>query len=618
MATNYIEAAIRGARRSPTPKDALEMEMMLPDYGFGPMTQVTKSGRPNPELSQGRGTLGERTGRALLEYGPLPAKFAVEVAKQPVRAGEAVGEAAFDPTLANVTNAGVQTGLAIFQPAKALMALGGGYGVAAARDIGADKALVSTANASDDPLDPSSRKRLEYLQGRQKKNGSLSRAEREEQNSYLKIIQSASTAKAEAAAKAGEAAAIERAKTEAAKEASSQAEYDAAVKRAESARAKELEKDIRFSETEVGKVWNTTGGFGPAIAGAGMGAISRVATGGGNAVKNYLIPAGVGGVTGAAANNIPLAFNAFGTEPDNPERRAYEAYARELPPGHPRKVEWQEYASRLPIDNPVRKAAADELYDPVKAAERIAFGAIEGVAGGIAGADIARIPGRLSEGLAAMPGRVVASNRRSMADADRVMIDMMSKPSTKSGSVRSKAATSKSERTPEAKSETISRPSTPQQSTALERRQQSELEPILSPMLRAGQPQAKPLPQATSGQPSSGVSSSAKAREIPLSKTDKDKISNAVYQKLGRDGSLDGLTYQDLGIKLSGKSATPDNVSAYIQQLVSVSDDLAKAGVPPGARQAELLKRIRASKLALPATVVAAGSINYLEDARNR
>ena len=47
------------------------------------------------------------------------------ILQSPVRAGEALGEALHDPTLSNVTNAGVQTAIALGRPAAALAALGG-------------------------------------------------------------------------------------------------------------------------------------------------------------------------------------------------------------------------------------------------------------------------------------------------------------------------------------------------------------------------------------------------------------------------------------------------------------------------------------------------------------
>ena len=41
----------------------------------------------------------------------------------------------------------------------------------------------------------------------------------------------------------------------------------------------------------------------------------------------------------------------------------YEAYARELPPSHPRRQEFADYARSLPEANPVRAAASEEFYD---------------------------------------------------------------------------------------------------------------------------------------------------------------------------------------------------------------------------------------------------------------
>lgn len=83
-----------------------------------------------------------------------------------------------------------------------------------------------------------------------------------------------------------------------------------------------------------------------------------------------------------------------------------------------------------------------------------------------------------------------------------------------------------------------------------------------------------------------------------------------------RDGSLEGLNARTLGIELKGKGATPRNVEAYIQQLVGLSDDLTGAGIPAGLRQAELLKRIRASRLGVPmAGVVGAAALDPFDEA---
>lgn len=326
-------------------------------------------------------------------------------------------EFANDPTLANATRFGVDASMAAFAPRAAAGIFAGGLGVGAAQDVG--MGFTSSANADDgaDPLTPPQRKRFDRLQKDMARYGSLSRAAREEYNSYLDIQKSAQTAKANAdaaertARAQAEAAANQKrmeleAQTQAEKDAVSLQEYDRGIRRAEGARDTELAKDRRFSETEMGKVWERTGGWGPAIVGGAAGMLTRAASGGGSALKNYALPMGSGALAGGISNNLPLAYNAFNTEPDNPQKRAFEAYGRELPPGHPRKEEWTNYARDLETENPVRKAASKELYDPVKLAERLVMGGLEGAAGGQAGSEIVRLPGRALDTIPAIPGRV--------------------------------------------------------------------------------------------------------------------------------------------------------------------------------------------------------------------
>ena len=74
--------------------DAVARGPRVPDYGLGPMTPATQAGRPNAELRQGPPTTGERAVNALLDYGPMPAKLAVEATGVPslVRGGANIGE----------------------------------------------------------------------------------------------------------------------------------------------------------------------------------------------------------------------------------------------------------------------------------------------------------------------------------------------------------------------------------------------------------------------------------------------------------------------------------------------------------------------------------------------
>ena len=122
-----------------------------------PAASLSEAGRYAPVRS-----IGERAANAALDYGPLPAKIASHVALQPIRAGEALGDAMIDPSLANITNAGVQGAMALFKPSMALKALGAGYGIAAAKDAGLSP--FGPASAAEDGLTDPLRKRLEVLQ----------------------------------------------------------------------------------------------------------------------------------------------------------------------------------------------------------------------------------------------------------------------------------------------------------------------------------------------------------------------------------------------------------------------------------------------------------------------
>jgi Skp family chaperone for outer membrane proteins len=170
------------------------------------------------------------------------------------------------------------------------------------------------------------------------------------------------------------------------------AEYERQVKLAEHARDTELSRERRFSDTTVGKTMDAMGGLAPVAAGLAAGAISRGATGPGGIVKNYLLPGALGAAGGFTAANAPLAYDAFYTDADNPEKAAYQAYGRELPPTHPRKQEFLDYAGSLSSKNPVREQAGKEFLDDMP--KRALMSGIEGLGGGLVGADAVRLMGR--------------------------------------------------------------------------------------------------------------------------------------------------------------------------------------------------------------------------------
>jgi hypothetical protein len=359
-------------------QNELYMQMLLAANGRGPRHRplLDLNQPPSQEAQAGlmSGSLQNYT-PTWGDYGQAAEGIARDVATD---APNAMYEAAEDPSLANVTNAGVRTALTMGKFGTGGLFALGGLGVAGARDAGL---FGSEAVADDgsDPLEPSQRRRLTELQAKKK----LSRAEREEQGTYLQTLQAATTRKAEAEAKKQELG--DKAK---------QDEFDRSVTNAEAVRDQELSRVRRFSGTEVGKVFEKMGGFAPFAAGAGAGALTRAAAGPATSLLGKMAPSLSGATAGVTALNVPLAYNAFMTEPDNPEKAAYGAYARELPPEHPRKQEWANYASGLPSQNPVREAAADELYDPAKIAERGLFGVLEGGLGGFAGGEVVNLLGR--------------------------------------------------------------------------------------------------------------------------------------------------------------------------------------------------------------------------------
>jgi hypothetical protein len=319
------------------------------------------------------------SGVETLDAVPDSAPLLRAVALQPVAAGEAVGEALADPTLANVTNAGYQTAITFGRPLAALGIGGAGYLEAARRDAGLTIAPSAEAAAKDkktqrvyEGLNADQSARLDELRAKIEAR-TASRAERQEFEGLNSIVTD-----------------LQRQRN-----AASAQEIDRQVQAAEAAKAREMARDRRFSETDVGRIYEKTGGLAPMAFGAATGALSRLATGGrSNLAYNYALPGAAGSAAGLTAANLPLMYNSVFTESVNPEKAAYLAYARELPDGHPRKRAALEYAASLPDENPVRVNAAREFYDPVKLGERAIMGGVEGLLGGLLGADVVRIAGR--------------------------------------------------------------------------------------------------------------------------------------------------------------------------------------------------------------------------------
>jgi hypothetical protein len=277
------------------------------------------------------------------------------------------------------------------------------YPAASAAIMGGAGLLTSASDAGAPKLTKSQRRQMEMERMRLEAEGQAAAQRMQAETEALKA-RGANDAEI----------AVQRQKQEA-----ELAEYEAAVKRAEMARDNELGRERRFSDTWVGKGMDAMGGLAPAVAGMAVGAASRMATGGGSVAKNYLLPGALGATGGITAANVPLAYNSLYTDPDNPEKAAYQAYSRELPPTHPRKKEFGDYAAGLPDKNPVREHAAAEFYDPPKLAERAVLGGVEGVAGGLVGADAVRMLGR---GASAVGNAMSRWSGRPQAVAPEVLV----------------------------------------------------------------------------------------------------------------------------------------------------------------------------------------------------
>lgn len=180
---------------------------------------------------------------------------------------------------------------------------------------------------------------------------------------------------------------------------SGQSEYNRKVAEANAAKKQELDRDYRFPDTTVGKVWRGLGPAGPAAVGAATAGLLRGGMGPGAStlgkVLSYLVPMGAGTAAGAASANGPLMADSLLAPAANPEKLAYEKAAFLLPEGHPDKEKFENYAKSLPDANPVRSAAADELYDKEKLAHRMGIGGIEGFVGSTVGIDPLKIGGRI-------------------------------------------------------------------------------------------------------------------------------------------------------------------------------------------------------------------------------
>jgi hypothetical protein len=310
---------------------------------YGPVTPRSQAGLM-PETASLTSLEEDPRVTELRQPGAAEGAFGImgDVAMQPVRTGESVAEAINDPTLANITNATTNGFLTIAKPYAAAGTAGLGMLEGLRRDLGAT--LTDPAYAGT------------KLNRRQRQEMEMRKQEEEAKAAAdLKRIEAQGKANAQLEADKM------RIEAEGKEKASKREEYERAVARAEEAKAKELSRDRRFSETSMGEVYEKTGGAAPFLAAMGAGGLHRLMkAGSGTFLDKYVAPSIEGSLAAFGANMLPTYYNMRWTEPDNPEQRAFAAYSRELPAGHPRKEEYATLADKLPKGNPIRDAASDD------------------------------------------------------------------------------------------------------------------------------------------------------------------------------------------------------------------------------------------------------------------
>jgi hypothetical protein len=323
---------------------------------------------------------------------------------QAMRAGSAIGDAAQDPTLANVTNAGVQTAFTALRPLAAAKILGAGYAGAAAQQSGLfDTSAEAQSKKGGAPkvvlpgLTQEQQSFYDAAEKRLREDDFGSSSDRRQVQQQMQELRTLSNDFVRDNA-ASERRLQEKTKSDA------QAEYTRQVADSEAAFKDEMSRNKRFDRTPIGEMYEKTGGYAPFVAGTAAGALFRAGAGPNSLMTKYVVPTAAGAVAGAFAPNAPSYYNSTHTPPDNPKKRAYEARAEALPPEHPRRQEFFDYAKSLPEANPVREAALKDMT-LVNILARSGMGAAEGAIGGFGGGDMINVMGRSGSAIGGLASR---------------------------------------------------------------------------------------------------------------------------------------------------------------------------------------------------------------------
>lgn len=357
--------------------------------------RVTGQAMPDPRLSFAGPA--PSTAQNLMDAMAMPAQMATGVAMQPVRAGEAIGTAAANPTIPNLTSAGIETGLTFLRPGMVLKSAGAGYGAAAAKDAGLFDAFAGPANAAKGDKDAARAANAKAAASKAEGQAAVEKAKAEA--AILKAKTEAERLAAETRLKE------EEAKARLAREAADKAEYDRAVKTAETRRDEIRATDKSFKDSNVGQVYEKTGGLAPMLAGTVGGMVHRLASGAPKgAIDKYLMPAVEGSALTFAGLNAPLVYDALSTPVKNPQREALEVYSRELPQGHPNAAKAASDAQGMSEINPVSNRAWSELTDPMGQVRRAGTAIAEGAPAGLFGRNMPEAGAAAVRGVGMMPG----------------------------------------------------------------------------------------------------------------------------------------------------------------------------------------------------------------------
>jgi hypothetical protein len=353
--------------------------------------------------SYSRPYVGDRVAPVIggvVEHGPTPAQLAAELLKQPVRAGEAVGDAVMDPSIPNVTNAAGQTALAFGKPLHALGAAGAGLGAALMDQfdvMGGDAAANPKSKANAVPPAP----RIPGVtDAEQAVFEDAYRVLNSPENMPARRRQSAKETVDGFMGRMGEASRREQEMKA--------AEYQRKTQEAVTVKDDILEDDVRFYDTPVGELYQKNASWLPFAAAFGGGLWSRAMSGpgksGGEEILNkWALPMFSGTTAAFGTMNAPELYDMKFSPSLNPEREAYQKGDFLLPDGHPDKGKWLAYALEQELENPAKTAGRESFVNNLPMTAGLAVA--EGVSLGKLGSMTAGMPQRLAKDFRGRTGR---------------------------------------------------------------------------------------------------------------------------------------------------------------------------------------------------------------------